>query len=107
MTVTPPTHPFPPMTGRRTYVVACLAGHGIGPEITAAASRALAGLAREHGFAVEELHPPFDTEALTRSGHPLPRRPARRRRARTPCSSPATPPRRSRASGRRSTSARA
>ena len=60
------------MTGRRTYVVACLAGHGIGPEITAAASRALAGLAREHGFAIEELHPPFDTEALTRSGHLLP-----------------------------------
>ncbi len=60
------------MTGRRTYVVACLAGHGIGPEITAAASRALGGLAREHGFAIEELHPPFDTEALTRSGHPLP-----------------------------------
>ena len=43
------------MTGRRTYVVACLAGHGIGPEITAAASRALAGLGREHGFAIEEL----------------------------------------------------
>jgi 3-isopropylmalate dehydrogenase len=60
------------MTARRTYVVACLAGHGIGPEITAAASRALARLAREHGFDVEELHPPFDTEALTRSGHPLP-----------------------------------
>ena len=67
-----PDNPSPPMTGRRTYVVACLAGHGIGPEITAAASRALAGLAREHGFAVEELHPPFDTEALTRSGHLLP-----------------------------------
>ena len=61
-----------PMTARRTYVVACLAGHGIGPEITAAASRALARLAREHGFDVEELHPPFDTEALTRSGHLLP-----------------------------------
>ena len=30
------------VTARRTYVVACLAGHGIGPEITAAASRALA-----------------------------------------------------------------
>jgi len=60
------------VTGRRTYVVACLAGHGIGPEITAAASRALGGLAREHGFGIEELHPPFDTEALTRSGHLLP-----------------------------------
>jgi isocitrate/isopropylmalate dehydrogenase len=60
------------MTARQTYVVACLAGHGIGPEITAAASRALARLGREHGFDVEELHPPFDTEALTRSGHLLP-----------------------------------
>ena len=60
------------MTARHRYVVACLAGHGIGPEVTAAASRALARLGREHGFDVEELHPPFDTEALTRSGHLLP-----------------------------------
>ncbi len=60
------------MTVRSRYVVACLAGHGIGPEVTAAASRALARLGREHGFDVEELHPPFDTEALTRSGHLLP-----------------------------------
>jgi 3-isopropylmalate dehydrogenase len=60
------------MTGRSRYVVACLAGHGIGPEVTAAASRALARLGREHGFHVEELHPPFDTEAFTRSGHLLP-----------------------------------
>ena len=56
----------------RRYVVACLAGHGIGPEVTAAASRTLARLGAEHGFLVEELHPPFDTEALTRSGHHLP-----------------------------------
>ena len=42
------------MTARRTYVVACLAGHGIGPEITAAAA-GLGRLAREHGFEVE-LH---------------------------------------------------
>jgi 3-isopropylmalate dehydrogenase len=60
------------MTSQSRYVVACLAGHGIGPEVTAAASRALARLGREHGFHVEELHPPFDTEALTRSGHLLP-----------------------------------
>ena len=60
------------MTVRRRYVVACLAGHGIGPEVTAAASRTLARLGGEHGFVVEELHPPFDTEALTRSGHHLP-----------------------------------
>lgn len=60
------------MTAGRRYVVACLAGHGIGPEVTAAASRALSCLGREHGFHVEELHPPFDTEALTRSGHLLP-----------------------------------
>jgi 3-isopropylmalate dehydrogenase len=60
------------MSNRSRYVVACLAGHGIGPEVTAAASRALARLGREHGFDIEELHPPFDTEALTRSGHLLP-----------------------------------
>jgi 3-isopropylmalate dehydrogenase len=60
------------MNTQSRYVVACLAGHGIGPEVTAAASRALARLGREHGFHVEELHPPFDTEALTRSGHLLP-----------------------------------
>jgi hypothetical protein len=54
------------------YVVACLAGHGIGPEVTAAASRALADLSRHHGFRIDEIHPPFDTEAIARSGHPLP-----------------------------------
>lgn len=56
----------------RRFVVAYLAGHGIGPEVTAAASRTLAGLGRAHGFVVDELHPAFDTEALTRSGHHLP-----------------------------------
>jgi 3-isopropylmalate dehydrogenase len=62
----------PVRASRRTYVVACLAGHGIGPEVIAAASRALARLSREHGFAVEEIHPPFGGEALHRSGHSLP-----------------------------------
>ncbi len=57
---------------RRAYVVACLAGNGIGPEMTAAASRALAQVARQHGFRVDEVHPPFDGEAVTRLGHPLP-----------------------------------
>lgn len=56
----------------RAYVVTCLAGHGIGPEVMAAASRALAELARHHGFRVDEIHPPYDTEAVARSGHPLP-----------------------------------
>lgn len=65
------------MTTRAPYVVACLAGHGIGPEVTAAASRALAEVSRQHGFRIDEVHPPFDTEAITRSGHPLP--PATRR----------------------------
>lgn len=55
-----------------TVVVACLSGHGIGPEVTAAASRALAQVSRQHGFRVDEVHPPFDGEALMRSGHPLP-----------------------------------
>jgi 3-isopropylmalate dehydrogenase len=65
----------------RAYVVTCLAGHGIGPEVTAAASRALADLSRHHGFRIEEVHPPFDTEAVARSGHPLP--PATRRATRS------------------------
>jgi 3-isopropylmalate dehydrogenase len=69
------------MSGRRTYVVACLAGHGIGPEVTAAASRALAQVSRQHGFRIDEVHPPFDGEALLRSGHPLP--PSTRRATRT------------------------
>lgn len=60
------------MTARRTFVVACLAGHGIGPEVTAAASRALAQVSRQHGFRVEEVHPPFDGEAVMQAGHPLP-----------------------------------
>lgn len=59
------------MSGR-AYVVAYLAGNGIGPELTAAASRALGHVARQHGFRVDEVHPPFDGEAVTRSGHPLP-----------------------------------
>jgi 3-isopropylmalate dehydrogenase len=67
----PPPH-RPASGGRRTYVVACLAGNGIGPEVTAAASRALAQVSRQHGFRVEELHPPFDGEAVMQSGHPLP-----------------------------------
>jgi 3-isopropylmalate dehydrogenase len=67
-----------PAAGRaRRYVVACLAGNGIGPEMMAEASRALAHVSRLHGFVVEEVHPPFGGEALTRSGHPLP--PATRR----------------------------
>jgi 3-isopropylmalate dehydrogenase len=60
------------MSGRRTFVIACLAGHGIGPEVTAAASRALAQVSRQHGFRVEEVHPPFGGEAVMQSGHPLP-----------------------------------
>jgi len=58
--------------GRRTYKVACLAGDGVGPELMAEASRALRKVARMHGFAVEDVHAPIGTEALTRSGQPLP-----------------------------------
>src|SRR5712692_8701108 len=54
------------------YVVACLAGGGIGPELMAEASRALAEVSRQHSFHVEELHVPFGGEAVARHGHPLP-----------------------------------
>jgi isocitrate/isopropylmalate dehydrogenase len=60
------------MGGRRTFLVACLAGHGIGPEVMAEASRALAEVSRLHGFHVQEVHPPFDGEAMTQSGRSFP-----------------------------------
>jgi 3-isopropylmalate dehydrogenase len=71
-TITSHSHSSTRTARGRAYVVTCLAGHGIGPEVTAAASRALAELARHHGFRVDEIHPPYDTEAVARSGHPLP-----------------------------------
>jgi isocitrate/isopropylmalate dehydrogenase len=60
------------MSRRRRYLVACLAGHGIGPEVMAEASRALAEVSRLHGFVVDEAHLPFGREAVTRSGNELP-----------------------------------
>jgi len=57
---------------RTTYTVACLSGHGIGPEVMAEASRALARVSRLHGFRIEETHAPFSGEAVTQSGHALP-----------------------------------
>ncbi|HZO48696.1 MAG TPA: isocitrate/isopropylmalate family dehydrogenase [Gaiellaceae bacterium] len=62
---------------RSRYVVACLAGHGTGPEMMAEASRALAQVSSLHGFHLDEVHPPFAGEAVTRTGNPLP--PATRR----------------------------
>jgi 3-isopropylmalate dehydrogenase len=56
----------------RAYTVACLAGDGIGPEVMAEASRALAAVSYMHGFVVDELHVPFGGEALLRSGEALP-----------------------------------
>lgn len=60
------------MRGRRRYAVACLSGPGVGPEVMAQASRALARVSRLHGFVVEDVHPPFGGEAFARSGHALP-----------------------------------
>jgi 3-isopropylmalate dehydrogenase len=60
------------MRRKKRYTVACLSGDGIGPEMTAEASRALAEVSRMHGFAVEELHVPFGGDAVRRFGHPLP-----------------------------------
>jgi 3-isopropylmalate dehydrogenase len=56
----------------KRYTVACLSGDGIGPELMAEASRALAEAGRLHGFRVEEAHAPFAGEAVSRHGHPLP-----------------------------------
>lgn len=60
------------MTSRTTYTVACLSGHGIGPEVMAQASRALERVSRLHGFRIAEVHPPFGAEARMQSGHALP-----------------------------------
>jgi isocitrate/isopropylmalate dehydrogenase len=60
------------MTCKRAYRVACLAGDGVGPEVMAEASRAIAAVSRQHGFTVEERHVTFGGEALSRSGHLLP-----------------------------------
>jgi 3-isopropylmalate dehydrogenase len=56
----------------RNYIVTCLSGHGIGAELMAEASRAVARVSRLHGFRVEEQHRPFGAEAVTQSGHALP-----------------------------------
>ena len=60
------------MTRRTTYRVACLSGHGIGPEMMAEACRALTQVSRLHGFRVDQSHPPFGAEAVMQSGHALP-----------------------------------
>jgi 3-isopropylmalate dehydrogenase len=52
--------------------VACLAGDGVGPELMAAATRALERVAKLHRLALDDRHLPFAGEAVTRSGHPLP-----------------------------------
>src|SRR3972149_11467527 len=57
---------------RKRYIVACLAGDGVGPELTGEASRALAAVSRMHGFEIEELPAPFGREAVPRYGHALP-----------------------------------
>ena len=48
--------------------VACLAGDGVGPELMAEASRALAAVAHQHGFELQGVHVPYGGEAFLRSG---------------------------------------
>lgn len=52
--------------------VACLAGDGVGPELMAAATRALDRVAELHSLQLDDVHLPFAGEGVTRSGHPLP-----------------------------------
>ena len=60
------------MRRRKTYTVACLSGDGVGPELMAEACRALREVSRLHGFRVDDVHVPFGSEAVSRSGVPLP-----------------------------------
>ena len=57
---------------KKRYTVACLSGDGIGPEVMAEASRALADVSQLHGFSIDELHVPFGGDAVRRFGHALP-----------------------------------
>jgi 3-isopropylmalate dehydrogenase len=52
--------------------IACLAGDGVGPELMAAARRALSRVAELHSLQLDDVHLPFGGEAVTRTGHPLP-----------------------------------
>lgn len=52
--------------------IACLAGDGVGPELMAAATRALDRVAELHSLQLDDKHLPFGAEAVTRTGHPLP-----------------------------------
>jgi 3-isopropylmalate dehydrogenase len=56
----------------RTKTVACLAGDGVGPELMAAAARALDRVAKLHGVELDDVHLPFAGEGVTRCGHALP-----------------------------------
>jgi 3-isopropylmalate dehydrogenase len=60
------------MRSHKRFTVACLSGDGIGPELMAEASRALAEAGRLHSFAIDEVHAPFAGEAVSRYGQPLP-----------------------------------
>jgi 3-isopropylmalate dehydrogenase len=52
--------------------IACLAGDGVGPELMAAATRALDRVAELHSLQLDDVHLPFAGEGVTRTGHPLP-----------------------------------
>jgi 3-isopropylmalate dehydrogenase len=54
------------------YNVVFLAGDGVGPELTAEATRAVREVSRLHGFVVDEAHAPFGAEALARVGQLFP-----------------------------------
>src|SRR4029078_4246499 len=56
----------------RRYKIACLAGDGIGPELMAEASRAVAAVSHLHGFVVDEAHVPFGGAPVRRFEPPLP-----------------------------------
>jgi 3-isopropylmalate dehydrogenase len=56
----------------RTKTVACLAGDGVGPELMAAAARALDRVSKLHALELDDVHLPFAGEGITRCGHALP-----------------------------------
>ena len=56
---------------KKRYTVACLSGDGIGPEVMAEASRALADVSQLHGFGIDEHHVDFVPSAEVERPNPF------------------------------------
>jgi 3-isopropylmalate dehydrogenase len=59
-------------TTRPVPIVACLAGDGIGPEVTAEAGRVIEAASDLFGIRIRQVHLPFGGDAIDKHGEPFP-----------------------------------